>query len=251
MSAFDLTGKVALVTGGTVGLGAGISLALANAGADLVLVTYTDNDDTVLNECKKLGRQCTVLTADLSKEEELPAVAEKAIAAFGHVDILVNNAGIIRRAPIAEHSAKDWHDVINLNLNTVFFLTQLVGRHMIERGSGKIISVASMLSYEGGILVPGYTASKHGVAGLTKAFANEWAAKGVNVNAIAPGYFETRNTAPIRQDADRTDSITARIPAGRWGQPDDLGGPAVFLASSASDYLHGHILNVDGGWQAR
>lgn len=251
MSAFDLTGKVALVTGGTVGLGAGMSLALANAGADLVLVTYTDNDDTVLNECKKIGRRCHVITADLSKEEELPGVVEKAVAAFGHIDILVNNAGIIRRAPIAEHSAKDWHDVINLNLNTVFFLTQLVGRHMIERGSGKIISVASMLSYEGGILVPGYTASKHGVAGLTKAFANEWASKGVNVNAIAPGYFETRNTAPIRQDADRTDSITARIPAGRWGQPEDLGGPAVFLASSASDYLHGHILNVDGGWQAR
>ncbi len=251
MSAFDLTGKVALVTGGTVGLGAGMSLALANAGADLVLVTYTDNDDTVLNECNKIGRRCHVITADLSKEEELPGVVEKAIAAFGHIDILVNNAGIIRRAPIAEHSAKDWHDVINLNLNTVFFLTQLVGRHMIERGSGKIISVASMLSYEGGILVPGYTASKHGVAGLTKAFANEWAAKGVNVNAIAPGYFETRNTAPIRQDSERTDSITARIPAGRWGQPEDLGGPAVFLASSASDYLHGHILNVDGGWQAR
>jgi 2-dehydro-3-deoxy-D-gluconate 5-dehydrogenase len=251
MSMFDLTGKVALVTGGTVGLGAGMSLALAKAGADLVLVTYTDNDDTMLNECKKLGRRCHVITADLSKEEQLPGVVEQAVAAFGQIDILVNNAGIIRRTPIADHSAQDWHDVINLNMNTVFFLTQLVGRHMIERGSGKIISVASMLSYQGGILVPGYTASKHAVAGLTKAFANEWAEKGVNVNAIAPGYFETRNTAPIRQDAERTDSITARIPAGRWGQPDDLGGPAVFLASSAADYLHGVILNVDGGWQAR
>lgn len=251
MSIFDLTGKVALVTGGTVGLGAGMSLALAKAGADLVLVTYTDNDDTVLNECQKLGRRCQVITADLSKEEELPGVAEKAIAAFGQIDILINNAGIIRRVPIADHPAKDWHDVINLNLNTVFFFTQLIGRHMIERGAGKIINIASMLSYEGGILVPGYTASKHAVAGLTKAFANEWASKGVNVNAIAPGYFETRNTAPIRQDAERTESITARIPVGRWGTPDDLGGPAVFLASEASSYLHGHILNVDGGWQAR
>jgi 2-deoxy-D-gluconate 3-dehydrogenase len=248
---FDLTGKVALVTGGTVGLGAGMALALAKAGADLVLVTYTDNDDTMMNECQKLGRRCHVITADLSKEEELPGVAEKAIAVFGHIDILVNNAGIIRRVPIADHPAKDWHDVINLNLNSVFFLTQLIGRHMLERKSGKIINIASMLSYEGGILVPGYTASKHAVAGLTKAFANEWAGSGVNVNAIAPGYMETRNTAPIRQDADRTESITARIPAGRWGQPEDLGGPAVFLASTASDYLHGHILNVDGGWQAR
>lgn len=251
MSMFDLTGKVALVTGGTVGLGAGMASALAEAGADLVLVTYTDNDDTMKKKAESLGRRCHVITADLSKEEQLPGVVEQAIAAFGHIDILVNNAGIIRRTPIAEHSAKDWHDVIDLNLNTVFFLTQLVGRHMIERGSGKIISVASMLSYQGGILVPGYTASKHAVAGLTKAFANEWASKGVNVNAIAPGYFETRNTAQIRADSERTESITARIPVGRWGQPEDLGGPAVFLASKASDYLHGHILNVDGGWQAR
>lgn len=251
MSMFDLTGKVALVTGGTVGLGGGMALALAQAGADLVLVTYTDNDDTMMSECKKLGRRCHVITADLSQEDQLPGVVEKAIAAFGQIDILVNNAGIIRRVPIADHPSKDWHDVINLNLNTVFFLTQLVGRHMIERGTGKIISVASMLSYQGGILVPGYTASKHAVAGLTKAFANEWAAKGINVNAIAPGYMETRNTAPIRADSERTESITARIPAGRWGQPEDLAGPVVFLASSASDYLHGHILNVDGGWQAR
>lgn len=251
MSSFDLTGKVALVTGGTVGLGAGMALALAKAGADLVLITYTDSDDTVLNEGIKLGRRVHVIQADLSKEEELPSVVGQAIAAFGQIDILVNNAGIIRRTPIADHSAQDWHDVINLNLNTVFFLTQLVGRHMIERGSGKIISVASMLSYQGGILVPGYTASKHAVAGLTKAFANEWADKGVNVNAIAPGYMETRNTAPIRADAERTDSITARIPAARWGQPEDLGGPVVFLASPASDYIHGAVLNVDGGWQAR
>ncbi|WP_438448755.1 2-dehydro-3-deoxy-D-gluconate 5-dehydrogenase KduD [Gorillibacterium sp. sgz5001074] len=251
MSMFDLTGKVALVTGGTVGLGAGMATALAEAGADLVLVTYTDNDPTMKNAAEAMGRRCHVITADLSKEEQLPSVVEQAIAAFGHIDILVNNAGIIRRAPIAEHASQDWHDVINLNMNTVFFLTQLVGRHMIERGSGKVISVASMLSYQGGILVPGYTASKHAVAGLTKAFANEWASKGVNVNAIAPGYMETRNTAPIRADSERTDSITARIPAGRWGQPEDLGGPVVFLASQAADYLHGHVLNVDGGWMAR
>lgn len=251
MSSFDLTGKVALVTGGTVGLGAGMARGLAQAGADLVLVTYTDNDHTMKQEAEAMGRRVHVITADLSKEETLPSVVEQAIAAFGQIDILVNNAGIIRRAPIAEHSSQDWHDVINLNMNTVFFLTQLVGRHMIERGSGKIISVASMLSYQGGILVPGYTASKHAVAGLTKAFANEWASKGINVNAIAPGYMETRNTAPIRADAERTDSITARIPAARWGQPEDLAGPVVFLASKAADYLHGHVLNVDGGWMAR
>lgn len=251
MSMFDLTGKVALVTGGTVGLGAGMALALAEAGADLVLVTYTDTERETQDKAEAMGRRVHTIVADLSDESALPGVVEKAIGAFGHIDILVNNAGIIRRAPIAEHSAKDWHDVIALNLNTVFFLTQLVGRHMLERGSGKIISIASMLSYQGGILVPGYTASKHAVAGLTKAFANEWASKGVNINAIAPGYMETRNTAPIRADEGRKDSITDRIPAARWGLPEDLAGPVVFLASKASDYINGHVLNVDGGWMAR
>lgn len=251
MKLFDLSGKVALVTGGCSGLGEGMALGLAEAGADLVLVTYTDPGDETKAKAEALGRRVHIIKADLSVEEDLPKVAEEAINAFGHIDILVNNAGIIRRTPVADHSAKDWHDVINLNLNTVFFLTQLIGRHMLERGSGKIINVASMLSYQGGILVPGYTAAKHGVAGLTKAFANEWAGKGINVNAIAPGYMETRNTAPIRADEQRRESITARIPAGRWGTPEDLAGPIVFLASKASDYMHGHILNVDGGWMSR
>ena len=251
MKLFDLSGKVALVTGGCSGLGAGMALGLAEAGADLVLVTYTDPGEETKAKAEALGRRVHIIKSDLSVEENLPKVAEEAINAFGHIDILVNNAGIIRRTPVAEHSAKDWHDVINLNLNTVFFLTQLIGRHMLERGSGKIINVASMLSYQGGILVPGYTAAKHGVAGLTKAFANEWAGKGINVNAIAPGYMETRNTAPIRADEQRRESITARIPAGRWGTPEDLAGPVVFLASKASDYMHGHILNVDGGWMSR
>lgn len=251
MNMFDLSGKVALVTGGTVGLGAGMALGLAEAGADLILVTYTDTERETQDKIEAMGRRVKTIVADLSDESALPGVVEQAIAAFGKIDILVNNAGIIRRAPIAEHSAKDWHDVIALNLNTVFFLTQLVGRHMLERGSGKIISIASMLSYQGGILVPGYTASKHAVAGLTKAFANEWAGKGININAIAPGYMETRNTAPIRADEERKESITARIPAGRWGQPEDLAGPVVFLASKASDYINGHVLNVDGGWMAR
>lgn len=251
MSMFDLNGKVALVTGGTVGLGAAMALALAEAGSDLILVTYTDTERETQDKIEALGRRVHTIVADLSDEAALPGVVEQAIAAFGQIDILVNNAGIIRRTPIADHSAKDWHDVIGLNMNTVFFLTQLVGRHMLERGTGKVISVASMLSYQGGVFVPGYTASKHAVAGLTKAFANEWASKGININAIAPGYMETRNTAPIRSDEERKDSITARIPAARWGQPEDLQGPVVFLASKASDYLNGHILNVDGGWMAR
>lgn len=251
MNLFDLKGKVALVTGGTVGLGSGMALGLAEAGADLVLVTYSDTECDTQEKAEAMGRKVHTIIADLSDESALPGVVEQALAAFGKIDILVNNAGIIRRAPIAEHSAKDWHDVIKLNMNTVFFLTQLVGREMLKQGSGKIINICSMLSYQGGILVPGYTASKHAVAGLTKAFANEWAGKGININAIAPGYMETRNTAPIRADEERRESITARIPAGRWGRPEDLAGPVVFLASKASDYLNGHVLNVDGGWMAR
>lgn len=250
MNPFDLNGKVAMVTGTTGGLGQGMAIGLAEAGADVVLASYSSSEETA-RAIEALGRKAYLIKADLSREDDLEDVFEKALSFQGKIDILVNNAGIIRRTPAADHAKQDWHDVIDLNLNTVFFLSQLAGRHMMERGSGKIINIASMLSYQGGINVPGYTASKHGVAGLTKAFANEWAGKGVQINAIAPGYMATDNTSQIRADEQRYKDITARIPAGRWGTPEDLKGPVVFLASAASDYLNGHVLNVDGGWMAR
>lgn len=250
MSMFDLSGKVALVTGASGGLGQGMALALAEAGADIIAVSYTSCSDTA-EKVRALGRQAYDIQADLSKKEGLEDVVKQCLAFAGRIDILINNAGIIRRTPISQHSWEDFDDVLDINLKTVFYLTQLVGNHMVERGSGKVINIASMLSFQGGINVPGYTASKHGVAGLTKAFANEWASKGVQVNAIAPGYMSTDNTAPIREDKDRTDSITVRIPAGRWGTGEDVGGPAVFLASSAADYINGHVLCVDGGWMIR
>jgi 2-deoxy-D-gluconate 3-dehydrogenase len=247
---FNLSGKTALVTGASGGLGQGMALGLAEAGANVVVVSYSNCDETIA-AIRALGVQAEQIQADLSDETVLQGVVDQAIGFFGSIDILVNNAGIIRRTPAVDHAWKDWHDVVDLNMNTVFFLSQLVGKHMIERGSGKIISIASMLTYQGGINVPGYTASKHAVAGITKALANEWAGKGINVNAIAPGYMLTNNTAPIVADENRYKSITERIPAGRWGTPEDLKGPIVFLASDASDYLNGHILCVDGGWLAR
>lgn len=250
MNLFDLSGKTALVTGAAGGLGQGIALGLAEAGADIVCASYSSSEETV-KAAQALGRNASDITVDLSDHSILQQTFDKALELTGHVDILVNNAGIIRRTPAKDHSQKDWFDVIDINLNTVFLLSQIVGRHMIERGSGKMINICSMLSYQGGINVPGYTASKHGVAGLTKAFANEWAASGLQINGIAPGYMATNNTAPILADEERTASITERIPAGRWGTPDDVKGPAVFLASSASDYLNGHVLCVDGGWMAR
>lgn len=250
MSIFDLSGKVALVTGTSSGLGQGMALGLAEAGADIVAVSQSMPTETV-QAIEAMGRKALPIQADLGQEEKLEEIFKQALEFQGKVDILVNNAGIIRRTPAADHKASDWHDVIDLNLNTVFFLSQLAGRHMIERGSGKIINIASMLSYQGGINVPGYTASKHAVAGLTKALANEWAGKGVQVNAIAPGYMVTNNTQQIRDDANRYKDITARIPADRWGTPDDLKGPVVFLASDAANYVNGHVLNVDGGWLAR
>ncbi|CAM3636850.1 MULTISPECIES: 2-dehydro-3-deoxy-D-gluconate 5-dehydrogenase KduD [Saccharibacillus] len=250
MGIFDLSGKVAMVTGASGGLGQGMTLALAEAGADIVAVSFSSCADTVA-KVRALGRQAYEIQADLSQKEGLENVVARALEAAGRIDILVNNAGIIRRTPISQHSWDDFDDVLDLNLKTVFYLTQLVGNHMVERGSGKVINIASMLSFQGGINVPGYTASKHGVAGLTKAFANEWASKGVQVNAIAPGYMSTDNTAPIREDKERTDSITTRIPADRWGTAEDVGGPAVFLASSAADYVNGHVLCVDGGWMNR
>lgn len=249
-SLFSLAGKTALVTGAAQGLGQGIALAFAEAGADIASVSLNTSEETV-NAAKAFGVKAVSIESDLSDHSNLQNTFDQALKLTGHVDILVNCAGMIRRTPAKDHSEKDWFDVINLNLNTVFLLSQIAGRHFLERGSGKIINIASMLSYQGGINVPGYTASKHGVAGLTKAFANEWAGSGLNINAIAPGYMATENTAPIRADQSRSDAILDRIPAARWGTPDDLKGPAVFLASAASDYLNGHILNVDGGWMAR
>jgi len=249
-SLFDLTGMNAFVTGTSGGLGRAMAIALAEAGASVALVSSSGSAETA-GIIRGFGGRAEDIPADLSRPEEAERAWNRAVELFGRIDILVNNAGIIRRTPAAEHSREDWDAVIALNLNAVFILSQLAGRHMIKNGYGKIINIASMLSFQGGINVPGYAASKHGVAGLTKALANEWAGKGVNVNAIAPGYMETNNTAPIRADEQRYRSISERIPAGRWGVPDDLKGPVVFLASRASDYVHGHILCVDGGWMAR
>ncbi|NEW05113.1 2-dehydro-3-deoxy-D-gluconate 5-dehydrogenase KduD [Paenibacillus sp. SYP-B3998] len=250
MNLFDLAGKVALVTGASGGLGQAMAIGLAEAGAKVVAVSSSESVQTV-EAIRAIGGQAELIAADLSNEDLLEDVVNQAVGIYGRVDILVNNAGIIRRTPAADHARQDWHAVIDLNLNSAFFLCQLVGRHMIERGSGKIINIASMLTYQGGINVPGYTASKHAIAGITKALANEWAGKGIQINAIAPGYMTTNNTAPILQDEKRTQAITERIPAGRWGSPEDLKGPVVFLSSSSSDYMNGHVLCVDGGWMAR
>jgi len=250
MKLFDLTGKAAMVTGTSGGIGQTLAVGLAEAGASVVCVTATSSDETV-EAIRRLGGKAEQISADLGKAEILEDVVRQAMGFFGRIDILVNNAGIIRRAPAAQHNWQDWRDVLDVNLSSVFYLCQLVGRHMLERGSGKIINIASMLSFQGGINVPGYTASKHGVAGITKALANEWAGKGIQVNAIAPGYIRTRNTAPLIADENRYRSITERIPAGRWGEPEDLKGAVIFLASAASDYVNGHVLCVDGGWMAR
>jgi 2-deoxy-D-gluconate 3-dehydrogenase len=248
---FDLTGRTALVTGAGRGLGAAIAVGLAGAGADVALVTNRTPAEETKRRIEALGRRAIVITADVSDRTALPGVIEKTISAFGRIDILVNNAGIIRRTPAAEHSYADWQEVLDVNLNSVFVLSQLAGRAMIEQGSGKIINIASMLSFQGGINVPGYTASKHAVAGLTKALANEWAPKNVQVNAIAPGYMSTDNTEALRNDPVRSRQILERIPAGRWGTDQDLVGPAIMLASRASDYMSGHVLCVDGGWMVR
>jgi 2-deoxy-D-gluconate 3-dehydrogenase len=247
---FDLTGAVAVVTGANTGLGQAMAIGLAEAGADIVLVDRTSPDQTE-TEVRRIGRRALTIVADLQQSESIPAVVARAMESFAKIDILVNNAGIIRRAPALEFSEQDWDDVMNLNAKTVFFLSQAVARHMVPRSKGKIINVASLLSFQGGIIVPSYSASKGAVAQVTKALANEWAQYGLNVNAIAPGYMATNNTAALRSDAARYKSITERIPAGRWGDPADLKGAAVFLASPASDYVNGHVLVVDGGWLAR
>jgi len=247
---FDLTGRVAVVTGANSGIGQGIAVALAEAGADVALVGRSSADETA-ERVRAAGRRAALIGADLSTIAPVQEVVDRTLAELGGLDILVNNAGIIRRADAVNFSEEDWDAVIDTNLKSVFFLCQAAGRHMIAQGRGKIVNIASMLSFQGGIRVPSYTASKSGVAGLTKLLANEWAAKGVNVNAIAPGYIATSNTAALQSDETRNRQIIERIPAGRWGDPADLGGAAVFLASSASDYVNGHILAVDGGWLAR
>ena len=248
---FDLTGKVAIVTGCAAGLGQGMALGLAQAGADIVGVDYADTEKTK-EMIEAEGRKYFGITANLMHMEPLPGIIEQAVGAFGHVDILVNNAGIIRREDALEFTEKDWDDVMNINVKTVFFLSQAAAKQFVAQGTGgKIINIASMLSFQGGIRVPSYTASKSGVKGITMLMANEWAGHNINVNAIAPGYMATANTAPLRADKERSAEILDRIPAGRWGQPQDLSGPVVFLASPASDYVNGYTLAVDGGWLAR
>jgi len=248
---FRLDNKVALVTGASTGLGQAIAIALAEAGADVACHGNTHAPDATCEAVTKTGRQAFALIGDLSDRATPRTLMEKTVANFGKLDILVNNAGTIRRAPAVEYSEDDWETVIAVNLSSVFRLSQLAGRHMIERGRGKILNIASLLSFQGGFTVPAYAASKGGVAQLTKALANEWAAKGINVNAIAPGYMRTDNTKALQQDETRNRQILERIPAGRWGEPADLAGAAVFLCSAASDYVNGHLLVVDGGWMGR
>ncbi|WP_204578002.1 2-dehydro-3-deoxy-D-gluconate 5-dehydrogenase KduD [Citrobacter cronae] len=249
--AFRLAGKVAIVTGCDTGLGQGMALALAEAGCDVVGVNRKTPHETA-EKINALGRRFMAIQADLSQQDVLASIVTQTVEAFGRIDILVNNAGTIRRQDALDFSEKDWDDVMNLNLKSVFFLSQAVARQFVAQGNGgKIINIASMLSFQGGIHVPSYTASKSGVLGITRLLANEWAAQGINVNAIAPGYMATNNTQQLREDSERNQEIIDRIPAGRWGKPDDLKGPVVFLASSASDYIHGYTLAVDGGWLAR
>ena len=247
---FDLSGKTAIVTGASTGLGRGMTLGLAGAGADMVLVDHVPSEG-VAGEVEALGRKAVPITADLMNMEAIGRVVRTAIERFGKIDILVNNAGLIRRTPAIEFSEKDWDEVMTLNAKTVFFLAQAVARDMMKRKAGKIINISSLLAYQGGILVPSYSASKGAVAQVTKALANEWAPHGICINAIAPGYMATNNTKALRGDPVRSKSILDRIPAGRWGLPEDLQGVVVFLASAASDYVNGHVLVVDGGWLAR
>ena len=249
---FKLDGRVALVTGAGQGLGQAMAIALAEAGADIASLDRTGCAGTC--ECvRALGRKYHESVVDLREASvaDLQAVVTRIVEDLGQIDILVNNAGTIRRTPAIDFSEQDWDDVLQINLKAAFFLSQAVGRVMLSQGGGKIINTVSMLSFQGGILVPSYTAAKSGLAGITRALANEWAKHKINVNAIAPGYMATDNTSALRADPVRSAAILERIPAGRWGTPDDLKGAVVFLASSASDYLHGAILPVDGGWLAR
>jgi len=249
---FKLDGKVALVTGAGQGLGQGMALALAEAGADIAGLDRTGCEGTC-ESVRALGRKYHEAVVDLrdASVEDLQKVVDEFVRELGRIDILVNNAGTIRRTPAIDFSETDWDDVLQVNLKAAFFLAQAVGRVMMPQGGGKIINIASMLSFQGGITVPSYTAAKSALAGVTRALANEWAKHNINVNAIAPGYMATDNTAPLRADPNRAPAILERIPAGRWGTPDDLKGVVVFLASSASDYMHGAIVPIDGGWLTR
>ncbi|EMB9229499.1 2-dehydro-3-deoxy-D-gluconate 5-dehydrogenase KduD [Vibrio harveyi] len=248
---FKLTDKVAIVTGCDTGLGQGMALGLAHAGCDIVGVNIVEPTETI-EKIQATGRRFIDIRANLMKTDDISSIVDRAVTEFGRVDILVNNAGIIRRNDALEFSEQDWDDVMDINVKSVFFLSQAVAKQFIAQGTGgKIINVASMLSFQGGIRVPSYTASKSGVMGITRLMANEWAAHNINVNAIAPGYMATDNTAALRADAYRNQAILERIPAQRWGLPEDLAGPVIFLASPASDYVNGYTLAVDGGWLAR
>ncbi len=248
---FRLDGKVALVTGGSRGLGFGMAIALAEAGADIISIQSASDTEELAGRIAGVGRRFLPLTLDIGAETAAEEALNVTLSHFGQIDILVNNAGVQRRAPAVDFSIEDWDTVININLRAVFRLCQVFGRQMLRQGSGKIINIASLLAVQGGITVPAYTASKHAIAGLTKALCNEWASRGVNVNAIAPGYMDTELTVALRANPQRDREISERIPAGRWGMPEDMAGAIVFLASPASDYMHGHMLVIDGGWLAR
>lgn len=253
MNRFNLAGKTALVTGAKRGIGRGMAEALAQAGADIIGVSASldPTGSEVGKAVEALGRKFTGYACDFSDRDAVKAFTAKVLAEHPQIDILINNAGTILRAPAAEHPDEMWDKVIEVNLNAQFIITREIGKTMVERGAGKIIFTASLLTFQGGITVPGYAASKGGVGQLTMAFANEWASKGVNVNAIAPGYIDTDNTEALRNDPERSAAILSRIPAGRWGKPIDFAGPAVFLSSEAASYMHGHIMLVDGGWMGR
>jgi 2-deoxy-D-gluconate 3-dehydrogenase len=253
LNSFDLTGKTAVVTGAKRGIGRGMAEALASAGADIIGVSASLESDggAVGDAVRSMGQKFHAYQCDFSDRNAVRAFAAQVIKDHPKINILVNNAGTIKRKPAADHEDELWDEVIEVNLSAQFVLTREIGKTMVERGNGKIIFTASLLTFQGGITVPGYSASKGGIGQLTKAFANEWAPKGVNVNAIAPGYVATDNTQALQDDPDRSKSILERIPAGRWGRPEDFAGPAVFLASSASDYVCGEILTVDGGWMGR
>jgi 2-dehydro-3-deoxy-D-gluconate 5-dehydrogenase len=248
---FSLDGLTALVTGASRGIGAAIAGALATAGADVACHGNETAPDETCDRVRQLGRRALALRGNLAERDTPAALVDATVSGLGGVDLLINNAGLIRRAPAVDTTDDDWDLVVQVNLSSVFRLCRLAGRHMVARGRGKIVNIASLLSFQGGLTVPAYAASKGGVAQLTKALANEWAGKGVNVNAIAPGYIRTDNTSQLRADQTRNRQILERIPAGRWGEPEDLGGAAVFLCSRASDFVHGHILVVDGGWLGR
>ncbi|CAM3961615.1 2-dehydro-3-deoxy-D-gluconate 5-dehydrogenase KduD [Vibrio neonatus] len=251
LDSFSLQGKVAIVTGCNTGLGQAMAIGLASAGCDVVGVNRSTSLETK-QSIEQLGRKFIEVEADLSKLDDIPTIIDRAVTELGRIDVLVNNAGIIRRNDAIEFSEQDWDDVLNTNLKSVFFLSQAVAKQMMAQGDGgKIINIASMLSFQGGIRVPSYTASKSAVMGLTRSMANEWASHNINVNAIAPGYMATNNTDALRADEKRNQEILERIPAGRWGKPEDIAGPCVFLASAASDYVNGYTVAVDGGWLSR